>query len=292
MNQGNNSSSPLVSVCCITYNHAPYIRQCLDSILMQQTNFRYEIIINDDCSTDGTTEILREYEAKYPIVKPIYQIENQVSKGLRAVFCTLVFPHAKGKYIAMCEGDDYWTDPLKLQKQVDFMEAHPDHSMCFHAIRQSFTDGTSRNIHRYDKDMNICPVEDMINHGTGFCHINSLMINRQRYGDGFSSWLPDTYVEDTPIILHCYGVGGVGYINDVMSVYCYALPGSWSSTRLNNWCFRLYTLRRRINIFRTFDGWTRGRYHSVIKRQIRKSYRLALLAELRNIKRKMMLTIV
>lgn len=120
----------LVSVCSITYNHAPYIRQCLDGILMQQTNFKYEIIINDDFSTDGTTEIIQEYVEKYPeIIKPIFHDENLFSKGVRGMFANFCFPRAKGKYIAMCEGDDYWIDPLKLQKQVDFLEANPEYVM-------------------------------------------------------------------------------------------------------------------------------------------------------------------
>lgn len=123
----------LVSVCVITYNHCNYIRQCLDGILMQQTNFPIEVIVNDDCSTDGTAEIIKEYELKYPhLFKPIYQVENQYSKGVRGMFAKFCFPKAKGKYIAMCEGDDYWTDPLKLQKQVDFLELNHDYSICGH----------------------------------------------------------------------------------------------------------------------------------------------------------------
>lgn len=125
-------NSIVVSISCITYNHAPYIRQCIDGFLMQQTNFAFEVLIHDDASTDGTTEIIKEYEAKYPeIIKPIYEEENQWVKGRRgsAVFN---FPRAKGKYIALCEGDDYWTDPLKLQKQVDFLEDNPNYVMCSH----------------------------------------------------------------------------------------------------------------------------------------------------------------
>ena len=122
---------PLVSICCITYNHASYIRQCLDGFLMQKVTFPIEIIINDDCSTDGTTDIIRDYEAKYPnLIKPIYHTENEYSKGTRGMFATYCFPKAKGKYIAMCEGDDYWCDPLKLQMQVDFMESNPDYFLC------------------------------------------------------------------------------------------------------------------------------------------------------------------
>lgn len=125
---------PLVSICCVTYNHAPFIRQCLDGFLMQQ-GVDYEILIHDDCSTDGTTEIIRGYAAKYPdIIKPLYEEENQFCKPGRESMDFYNYRRAKGKYIACCEGDDYWTDPLKLQKQVDFMEAHPEYSVCFHGV--------------------------------------------------------------------------------------------------------------------------------------------------------------
>ena len=133
----------VVSISCITYNHAPFIRQCLDGFLMQQTNFAFEVLIHDDASTDGTTEIIKEYEARYPdVIKPIYEEENQWVKGRRgsAVFN---FPRARGKYIALCEGDDYWTDPFKLQKQVDFLESNPEYSMCFTNAIQHFEDGSA-----------------------------------------------------------------------------------------------------------------------------------------------------
>ncbi len=121
--------SLLVSICCLAYNHEPYIRQCLDGFMMQKTNFSFEVLIHDDASTDKTADIIREYEVKYPaIIKPIYQIENQYSKGV-GVTRVYQFPRAQGKYIALCEGDDYWTDPLKLQKQVDFLEANPEYGM-------------------------------------------------------------------------------------------------------------------------------------------------------------------
>ena len=124
-------SKPLVSICCLTYRHKQYISQCIEGFLMQDTNFEYEIIIHDDASDDGTREILEEYASKYPaLFKLILQDENQYSKGIDVM--SILFSYATGKYIAMCEGDDYWTDPLKLQKQIDFMESHPDYVMCSH----------------------------------------------------------------------------------------------------------------------------------------------------------------
>lgn len=125
----------MVTIRCITYNHEPYIRQCLEGFVMQKTNFRFEAIVHDDASTDGTAAIIREYAEKYPdIIKPIYETENQYSKhdgSLRRIMNA----HTHGKYVAMCEGDDYWIDPLKLQKQVDFLESNPKYSMCFHRVK-------------------------------------------------------------------------------------------------------------------------------------------------------------
>lgn len=120
----------LVSICCVTYNHEAYIRECLNGFVTQQTNFKFEVLIHDDASTDKTADIIREYESQYPdIIKPIYQIENQYSKGI-GINMTYQFSRAKGKYVTLCEGDDYWIDPLKLQKQVDFMQNNSDCSIC------------------------------------------------------------------------------------------------------------------------------------------------------------------
>ena len=127
------ADKPLVTIRCLAYNQELYIRQCLEGFIMQKTNFRFEAIVHDDASTDGTAMVIREYAQKYPdIIKPIYETENQYSKH-DGTLTKIMNAHMKGKYIAMCEGDDYWTDPLKLQKQVDFLESHPDYSMCFHA---------------------------------------------------------------------------------------------------------------------------------------------------------------
>ena len=132
-----NSEIPLVSICCITYNHEPYIVQTLDGFLMQKTSLPFEILIHDDASTDRTADIIREYEKKFPnLIKPIYQKENQYSKGFTSVSETWNFPRAQGKYIALCEGDDYWIDENKLQMQVDFLENNPEYGMCYTKAKQ------------------------------------------------------------------------------------------------------------------------------------------------------------
>ena len=124
-------SNIVVSIIFNTYNHEPYIRQCLEGFVMQKTDFAFEVLIHDDASTDKTADIIREYEAHYPdIIKPIYQTENQYSKKT-GIMKTFQIPRVKGKYIALCEGDDYWIDPLKLQKQVDILEKDATITTCF-----------------------------------------------------------------------------------------------------------------------------------------------------------------
>lgn len=121
-----------VSVCCLTYNHEEYIRQALDSMVMQKTKFPFEIIVLDDASTDGTQQIIKEYCEKYPkLVKAVLQTENQYSRKVPIVN-QIFYPLAQGEYIAYCEGDDYWTDPFKLQKQADFLDKNSDYVACTH----------------------------------------------------------------------------------------------------------------------------------------------------------------
>ena len=129
--------NPLVSVSVVTYNHEKYISECLDGILMQKTDFPFEILLGEDESTDGTRDICIEYAKQYPdkIKLYLHSRDNNIKiNGIPTGRFNFLYnlTHAKGKYIALCEGDDYWTDPLKLQKQVDFLEGNPDFAICFH----------------------------------------------------------------------------------------------------------------------------------------------------------------
>lgn len=136
-----NNITPIVSINCLVYNHAKTIRNTLDGFLMQKTNFHFEVIVHDDASTDGTTEIIKEYANKYPnIIHPIIEKKNLYAEsGFRKIF-QIMHEACIGKYIAYCEGDDYWTDPLKLQKQVDYLEAHPEitYSCCRFYVQNEF----------------------------------------------------------------------------------------------------------------------------------------------------------
>ncbi|WP_417237392.1 glycosyltransferase family 2 protein [Bizionia paragorgiae] len=129
----------LLSVCLITYNHEKYIEQAIEGVLMQKTDFKFELIIADDCSTDRTQEILKSYKNKYPA--HITLILQNINKGPAQNWLDLITA-PKSKYIAYFEGDDYWTDPLKLQKQVDFLETNEEFNICFHRANLLMEDGT------------------------------------------------------------------------------------------------------------------------------------------------------
>lgn len=129
----NCSQNPSVAIRCLVYNHEKYLRDCLDGIVMQKTNFPYFAVVHDDCSTDASAEIIREYQLKYPDkIVPIFEKVNCYSTDWRVADRKIVEAYGDAKYIAVCEGDDYWTDPGKLQKQVDFLESHPDYAVCAH----------------------------------------------------------------------------------------------------------------------------------------------------------------
>src|SRR5690606_8962533 len=126
-----NRREPVLSIVCLAYNHAGFIRDTLEGFLLQETDFPFEVIVHDDASTDDTAAIIRDYAARFPgVIRPVYQRENQYRLGVP--FSTRLFASARGQYIAYCEGDDYWTDPRKLQIQVDFLEQHPDYVITYH----------------------------------------------------------------------------------------------------------------------------------------------------------------
>ena len=135
---------PVVSICCATFNHEPYIAKAIEGFLMQETDFPFEIVIRDDCSTDHTADIVRRYAERYPhIIRTFFEEENTYSKGVKAM--QAIFKLARGEYIAICEGDDYWTDPLKIQKQVDFLSRHDDYVLTYTAAEAFDENGVVEN---------------------------------------------------------------------------------------------------------------------------------------------------
>ena len=220
-------SRSLVSICCITYNHEKYIRQCLDGFLMQKTDFLFEVIIHDDASTDKTADIIHEYEAKYPdIIKPIYQKENQYSKGIE-ICGTYVYPKAQGKYIALCEGDDYWTDPLKLQKQVDFLEEHQEYILA-HSDCNILKQRTGRIVvdanRRYIKNISSLNVFEDILSGLYVIRTGSVIVKRDKLLEAYKESLSIVTsshfkMGDTPLWLELSRLGQFYYFPYAMTVY-------------------------------------------------------------------------
>ncbi len=220
---------PLVSICTITYNHEQYIAEALDSFLMQKTDFSFEILINDDCSTDHTANIIRKYEKKYPnIIKPTYQKENQYSQGI-GVMTNFIFPRVKGEYLALCEGDDYWTDKEKLQYQIEKMEEYPACQMSFHPTKlindQTISD---RVLRRHAENDKIFDIKEIIRGDGGFCPTASLIIKKEVFND-----IPDFY-ENAPVgdyFIQIFGSinGGALYIDKTMSAYRIHSGGVWTS---------------------------------------------------------------
>ena len=205
----------LVSISCMTYNHASYIRQCLDGFLMQKTNFKFEVLIHDDASTDGTEEIIREYEAKYPnIIKALYEEENQWSKGRRGNK-TFNYPRAKGKYIAMCEGDDYWIDPYKLQKQVDILEANKDCIICATGFAKD--DGVKREISLLTNKSKKFTLMDFTK--KWYCKTLTVLFRTA----GLSEYLKQVgkykYSRDTHLYYHLLRQGNGYYLAEISGVY-------------------------------------------------------------------------
>lgn len=221
------SNNLLVSVFCLTYNHAPYIRKALEGILAQKTEFPYEIVIHDDASTDGTADIIRDYESKYPgVIVPVYQIENQY--GRKNVLEKCAFPLIRGKYTALCEGDDYWIADNKLQKQISYMEQHPDCSMTFHGADYEVDGVIVCNDKRAEEERDF-PFLDFVVKGGTFCATASLCC-RTEYFKVTPPFKPQSMlIGDYPMQIWMALNGRVHYFPEIMSVYNATHPGSYTA---------------------------------------------------------------
>lgn len=217
-----------LSIACLTYNHEEYIAKTLESFLRQKVNFRYEILIHDDASKDRTAEIIREYEKKYPdIIKAIYQKVNQYSLGIRHATGAFNLPRARGEYIAMCEGDDYWTDDQKLQKQVDYLDLHPEVSFCIHAAKVEVVDAsfTDKLVRPYSCSRKLSP-QEVIDKPEGYPMAS--LVFRSKYMKTMPEYYTNCPVGDIPMQLILASCGEGYYMDELMSVYRIGGKASWS----------------------------------------------------------------
>ena len=223
----------MVSVVCITYNHVKYIEQALRSMVTQKTDFAYEVIVHDDASTDGTIEIVRKYQSEYPErIVAIIENENQYSKGVK-ISQEIILPRVRGKYIALCEGDDYWTDSKKLQKQYDYMKSHSECALCVHEAIQYNVAENSNSLVTNCREERDFSTDEIIRRGGGIFATNSAFMKKQIYGR-----LPSCFackgIGDYQLFIYGSIVGTCHYFPDVMSAYNYGLPGSWTCRVASN----------------------------------------------------------
>jgi glycosyltransferase involved in cell wall biosynthesis len=258
---------PLVSVRVVTYNHEKYVAQCLEGILMQHTDFLFEVIVGEDCSTDGTLEIVRAYEKKCPDRVRVITSEKNIGGTQNSL---RIQQACRGKYHAFCEGDDYWIDPLKLQKQVNFMESHPEYSMCFH---DAF-------VVRYDKSAipgYVCPpalpecltITDLLRFK--FTIPTASVLARGNILVSLPKWQKDIRYGDLLLRLWCAHHGHLEYLGEAMSVYRIHPGGMIISNRSLEVHYSSVT-----DVYRRFDEETAYQYTDLIGKvykRINKEYR-------------------
>lgn len=260
-----NNSDIKVSIVCITYNHVDYIRDAVESFLMQKTNFNYEILIHDDASTDGTAEILKEYVKKYPDkIKVVFQVENQYSKGVK-ISPTFLYPIAKGEYFATCEGDDFWIDPYKLQKQYDYLEEHKDCFLCIHScvvVDAKTNKPIAKNV--LSKQIKEYSITDAISGLGRDVATNSFFYRRE------IAYLQPEFRKISPcgdyvIPILCAEKGRIVYLPDIMSVYRRWSKQSVTSKMRNNISYIEQYTQRYLKMLKELNIYFNEKYIDLIE---------------------------
>ncbi|MFW6275153.1 MAG: glycosyltransferase [bacterium] len=253
--------NPLVSVCVQTYQHAKYIEQCLDGILMQKTSFPFEVLLGEDESTDGTREICIEYAKKHPdkIRLILHRRENVIKIGGQPTgrFNLLYnLKEARGKYIALCEGDDYWTDPYKLQKQVDFLEGNPEYTGVFHNVQQM---NEKSGINKKLKfEGNVFDIMNISNAHVATC---SMVFRNGLIDDFIKSANVESYTSGDKMVYYLLaGKGKLKYFEKSMAVYRIHYGG------ITTWGNHEMIWLSNIKLWNDLDNYFNYRYHPVFKK--------------------------
>jgi len=268
----------MVSISCITYNHENYIADALENFLMQKTNFLFEVLVHDDASTDRTADIIREYEKEYPeIIKPIYQKVNQYSQGIKV--SNINYARKKGKYYAICEGDDYWIDPYKLQKQVDYMEGHPECSACVHAAYRVSYDKNmfSDHIAPCKTSKNYYP-DEVILGGAAMFATNSTLY-RSKYRKDLPDFFRISDVGDYPLMVYLSLKGYIHYMAEFMSAYRFRVPGGWTDQFSKSVDFQVAHMKNSNNMLESVDSYSNFLYTDAINKKIKHNQLNILLAQ-------------
>ena len=254
---------PLVSVCMITYNHAAYIGQAIESILSQKVNFPVELVIGEDCSTDDTRKICLLYRQNYPD-----RIRLQLPEKNRGMMKNLFscLRSCKGKYIAFCEGDDYWIDPFKLQQQVDFLESHPDYSLCAHDALITYEKKVNppRYFSPFSGNCTFSP-ETLLER---WAIPSASMVFRKNVVADIRPWMEEVCHGDLLLHLLCMDQGRIYYLNRLMSVYRVALEGSSMTARYRE--KQDFLLEKTKFLYSHFDEYTNFRHTELLRNALEK----------------------
>ena len=267
----------MVSVVCLTFNHEKYLRKTLEGFVRQKTDFDYEVIIHDDASTDGTAKIIREYQEKYPhLVKPVFQKENQYSQGI-SITKEHILPRIKGKYVALCEGDDFWCDESKLQKQVDALEKHPECMFSAHIVQRIDKEGNAlegtfpaRKMDEGFLTLNDL-VEEEFKKERWFLHLSSYLIR----ADVYSSYMRNKpefsrafyRMGDLPMVLYLLSLGNAWFVACPMSCYR-VLSGGVMSKMAQDRAYAVKVAESKICGLTLFDDYSRGKYHDALEEAV------------------------
>lgn len=263
---------PLASVVYMTYNQERYIEDAMDSFLKQETSFPFEIVVHDDASTDRTIELIESYAKKYPnIIRTIFQKKNQFSQPKKNALLAAV-SYTKGKYLAFCEGDDYWINNKKLEIQISEMQKNPKCEMSFHPALAQYENGKKQEkiISKHCSDNYIFTSNEVILGGGGFCPTASLIIDRSVF-ERIPEWFWDVPVGDYFLQILASLSGGALYLKDVMSVYRIGSMGSWSVRMENDENYAYSYLIRILKSIEDINNYTNKKYQNefdIIKKKV------------------------
>ncbi|GAB1234027.1 glycosyltransferase [Ferrigenium sp. UT5] len=260
-------AAPLVSICCATYNHVLYLQDALQGFLAQETHFPFEIIIRDDASTDGTVDIAREFAAKYPrIIRTIFERENQYSRGVRPN--PAMVPHARGSYIALCEGDDYWIVTDKLEKQVALLNKCANCSMC---VAQTV-------VCKYENNNSVCErilgtekdYLDFEDIKRTYVHTSTYLIRTDFYKKALDQYAGKIGFSDTALRYILADIGPFVQLKEIVSVYRVTGGGLWTSLE------RTKQVEWEIELAESFYANFNPKYRTYFSGKLYQLYRLIL----------------
>lgn len=261
---------PKLSLIVPTYNHSKFIAQMLEGALMQKTDFDFEIVIGDDASTDDNALIIQEYTQKYPsIIKAFLHSKNLGPTEPRELGgknnVGFLFGQSKGEYIALCEGDDFWTDPLKLQKQVDFLDQNPEYALCHHQLEVIYEDNSPSHLFNPDNQLDSSKIDDLLADNSWILGTASTIF-KNVFTDGMPDWWWKTASGDLGIFIEVARFGKIKYLAETMGAYRKHRGGMTNIHTPQNRFF----LNNRMEMFQHLNEYLGNEYHEILTKTILK----------------------